>query len=113
MISEDDIEKLASLARLELEDSMKAIMAGQVNSILEYVKQLDNVNTTDIQPMSHTNSSTNVMREDMVVSASSHTDPQPLGETSIPKQAMLTEDDLYKNTPDHSGRFIRVPLIVE
>jgi aspartyl-tRNA(Asn)/glutamyl-tRNA(Gln) amidotransferase subunit C len=113
MISEDDIEKLASLARLELEDSMKAIMAGQVNSILEYVKQLDNVNTTDIQPMSHTNAATNVMREDVVAPASSLTDPQPLGATSIPKQVMLTEDDLYKNAPDHSGRFIRVPLIVE
>lgn len=113
MISEDDIEKLAALARLELQDSMRAIMAGQVNSILEYVKQLDKVNTTDVQPMSHTNAATNVLREDGVVPASSQTDPKPLGETSVPKQAMLGEEDLLRNAPDHSGRFIRVPLIVE
>jgi aspartyl-tRNA(Asn)/glutamyl-tRNA(Gln) amidotransferase subunit C len=113
MISEDDIEKLATLARLELQDSMKAIMAGQVNSVLEYVKQLDRVNTAEVQPMSHTNASTNIMREDVVVATDSYSNPQPLGETSIPKQAMLTEEDLLKNAPDHSGRFIRVPLIVE
>lgn len=113
MISEDDIAKLATLARLELQDSMKAIMAGQVNSVLEYVRQLDRVNTAEVQPMSHTNTSTNVMRDDAVVVAEAHTNPKPLGETLVPKQAMLTEEDLLKNVPDHSGRFIRVPLIVE
>jgi aspartyl-tRNA(Asn)/glutamyl-tRNA(Gln) amidotransferase subunit C len=113
MISEDDIEKLASLARLELKDSMRAIMAGQVNSILEYVRQLGEVNTSDVPPMSHTNASTNVMRADEVVPASSQADPKPLGDTAIPKQAMLGEDDLFKNAPDRSGPFIRVPLIIE
>lgn len=113
MISEDDIEKLANLARLELEGSLKAVMAGQVSSILEYVAQLDKVDTTNVAPISHTNEITNVMREDIVCPKGSHGDPQPLGDPAIPKQEMLSEEALLQNVPDRSGRFIRVPLIVE
>ena len=113
MISGDDIEKLASLARLELGDSMKAIMADQVNSIIEYVKQLDKVDTSNVAPMSHTNESTNVLREDVVYPLGSQSEAVPLGDSTIPKQATLGEDDLFSNAPDRSGRFIRVPLIVE
>ena len=113
MISEDDVEKLANLARLEIEGSLKAVMAEQVNSILEYVKQLEKVDTSNVAPMSHTNQSTNVMREDAVCLSGSQAAAEPLGEKVIPPQEMLTEEDLYKNAPDRSGRYIRVPLIVE
>lgn len=113
MIGGDDIDKLASLARLKLEDSMKSVMTDQVNSIIEFVKQLDKVDTSHVAPMSHTNESTNVLRDDAVCLQGSQLDPQPLGDPSIPKQSMLAEDDLFGNAPDRSGRFIRVPLIVE
>lgn len=113
MISEDDIEKLANLARLELDPTLKPVITNQVNSILEYVQQLNKVDTTEVNAMSHTLEATNVMREDRVCPAGSQTEPSPLGSTEVPPQAMLTADDLLQNVPDHSGRFIRVPLIVE
>jgi aspartyl-tRNA(Asn)/glutamyl-tRNA(Gln) amidotransferase subunit C len=113
MISDDDIEKLASLARLELEDSMKTIIAGQVNSILEYVQQLSKVDTATVQPMSHTREATNVLRDDAVCPAGSQPEAAPLGDSTIHKQATLGQEDLLLNAPDHSGQFFRVPLIVE
>ncbi|MFN4894958.1 MAG: Asp-tRNA(Asn)/Glu-tRNA(Gln) amidotransferase subunit GatC [Pseudomonadota bacterium] len=113
MISENGVEKLASLARLELDPSMKPVITGQLNSILEYVQCLNQVDTSSINPMSHTLQATNVMREDLVCAAGSDPVAQPLGDPSIPKQGMLTAEDLLRNTPDHSGTFVRAPLIVE
>ena len=113
MISEDDVEKLASLARLELDPSMKPVITGQLNSILEYVKRLDEVNTSSTKAMSHTHEATNILREDAVCGVGSQPDPQPLGDPTVSKQSMLTASDLLKNVPDHSGTFIRVPLIIE
>jgi aspartyl/glutamyl-tRNA(Asn/Gln) amidotransferase C subunit len=113
MISESDIEKLASLARLELDPTMKPVITGQVNSILEYVQRLEQVNTADVPAMSHTHEATNVLREDEVCGVGSDPEPQPLGDPTIPKQGMLSSTDLLSNAPDHSGTFVRVPLIVE
>ena len=113
MISEDDIEKLANLSRLELDASMKALLTTQVNSVLEYVQQLAQVDTSEVPAMSHTNEATNVMREDVVYGVGSQPEAVPLGSPEISPQAMLPTSDMLKNAPDHSGTFIRVPLIVE
>jgi Asp-tRNA(Asn)/Glu-tRNA(Gln) amidotransferase C subunit len=63
--------------------------------------------------MSHTLESTNVLRKDEVCPVGSQPEAKPLGEPTITKQAMLSAADLLSNTPDHSGTFVRVPLIVE
>lgn len=113
MISEDDVEKLASLARLELETSMKPVITGQLNSILDYVQRLDQVDTSSTTAMSHTHEATNILRDDVVCGVGSQSEPHPLGNPEISKQAMLEASDLLQNAPDHSGTFIRVPLIIE
>jgi aspartyl-tRNA(Asn)/glutamyl-tRNA(Gln) amidotransferase subunit C len=113
MFSGDDIEKLAVLARLEIEDAMKLVMAGQISSIMEYVQQLVKVDTSEVLPMYHSTEATNVLREDVVCPVGSQPQAAALGDTTIAKQATLAEQDLLLNAPDHSGRFIRVPLIVE
>jgi aspartyl-tRNA(Asn)/glutamyl-tRNA(Gln) amidotransferase subunit C len=113
MISEDDVQKLASLARLELDPNMKRVVTGQINSILEYVQRLDEVNTSNVTAMSHTHEAVNILREDEVIPVGAQPEPQPLGDPTIQKQPMLSSADLLSNAPDRSGTFIRVPLIVE
>jgi aspartyl-tRNA(Asn)/glutamyl-tRNA(Gln) amidotransferase subunit C len=113
MISEDDIEKLANLARLELDPSMKSVMTEQVNSILGYVERLSQVDTKNVEAMSHTNTATNVLREDTARPVGSAPEAVVLGSSSIPAQDMLPVEGMLANAPDHSGTFIRVPLIVE
>lgn len=113
MISEDEVRKLANLARLELDPSLTPVVTGHLNSILGYVQRLNEVDTTGVEPMSHVRGETNVLREDVVRDIGSTPDAAPLGDPTIQPQAMLDEDALLKNVPDHSGRFIRVPLIVE
>jgi aspartyl-tRNA(Asn)/glutamyl-tRNA(Gln) amidotransferase subunit C len=108
MISEDDVKKLALLARLSIDEGYIPTLAAQLNSIIEYVKRLDSVDTTGVEAMSHTNKSTNVYREDKVVGVDV-TDSAPPGEI----QGMLPTSAVTDAAPDRSGRFYRVPLVVE
>jgi aspartyl-tRNA(Asn)/glutamyl-tRNA(Gln) amidotransferase subunit C len=113
MISEDEVKKLANLARLELDPSLTPVVTEHLNSILGYVQRLNEVDTTGVEPMSHVQGASNVLREDVVRGVESSPAATPLGDSTIHPQSMLNEDALLKNVPDHSGRFIRVPLIVE
>jgi aspartyl-tRNA(Asn)/glutamyl-tRNA(Gln) amidotransferase subunit C len=113
MVSEDEVKKIAKLARLEIAPEFVPVITGHLNSILGYVARLNEVDTSGIEPMSHVHGSTNVFRPDVVHPAGSTKPAAPLGDPQVPQQEMLGEDALLSNVPDHSGRFIRVPLIVE
>jgi aspartyl-tRNA(Asn)/glutamyl-tRNA(Gln) amidotransferase subunit C len=113
MISDNDLEKLAALSKLEVDPSIKTVVMSQVNSILGYVERLNTVDTSGVDAMFHTLEATNVLREDAVYPAGSQPDSVPSGVPEIGRQPMLETREMLANTPDHSGTFIRVPLIVE
>ncbi len=113
MLSEDEIQKLATLARLEIDPSFKPVVTSHVNSIIGYVARLNEVDTSGVEALSHVQGATNVLREDIVQPVGSPPDALPLGESAVAPQGMLAGEALLENVPDHSGRFIRVPIIVE
>jgi aspartyl-tRNA(Asn)/glutamyl-tRNA(Gln) amidotransferase subunit C len=94
MISEADILKLAKLARLTLSQGEASKLTGDLNSILGYVKVLESIDVSKIEPMSHVHGSTNVFREDVV-------------------EPSLAIEQTLANAPDSSGRFIRVPIVID
>jgi len=59
-----DVEHIAKLARLELTDAEKATYQHQLDAILGYMKQLDEADTSGVEPMAHVLGIENVMRED-------------------------------------------------
>ncbi len=64
-LTEKDVERLASLARIELSADEKKRFAGQLSSILDYMKQLNEVDTSHIDISSH-NSPASTFRKDEV-----------------------------------------------
>ena len=92
MITIKDVEHVAKLARLELTEEEKAKFSKQLGDILKYVEQMNKVDTTDVEPMSHAIPIVNVMREDKVVSEQ-------------------TKEELMANTPSEEDGFFRVPKI--
>ena len=92
MITIKDVEHVAKLARLALSEEEKEKFAPQLNSILEYVNALNEVDTTGVEPMAHSIKISNVMREDEV------------------KQD-FTRDEMLKNAPEEEDGFFRVPKI--
>ena len=65
-ITKQEVEHVAHLARLELDEDAIERFAGQIGDILAYVDKLKKVDTEGIAPTSHAISLTNAFREDEV-----------------------------------------------
>ncbi len=92
MISTDDVKHVAKLARLELTDDEINKYSKQLGDILKYVEQMNEVDTTGIEPMPHAIPVYNVMREDVV-------------------KYEQTKEELMANAPYEEDGFFRVPKI--
>lgn len=92
MISKEDTKHVAKLARLELSEQEVDKFANQLGNILEYVEQMNEIDTTNVQPMAHPFDVVNVMREDEVYYEN-------------------TKEELLKNAPEEEDGFFKVPKI--
>lgn len=59
-----DVSYVANLARIELTDEETKLFQGQLDQILEYVEQLNELDITDVQPTAHAVPLVNVLRAD-------------------------------------------------
>ena len=92
-ITADDVRKVAKLARLDLPEDTIATYTGQLERILDYVDQLQAVDTEGVQPTTRAVEVVNATREDTVVD----TDVRP---------------ELLDQAPQREGDFFRVPKIL-
>ena len=88
-LSITDVEHIARLSRLELSSAEKEKFAEQLSSILEYVSQLNEVDTQNIEPTAQATGLTNVMGEDEVIES-------PVSYKDIEKNAPEFEEGSYK-----------------
>lgn len=93
-ITNEDVKHIARLSRLYLSDEEMETFSNQLSAIVEYVEQLNSLNTNDIEPTSHVIPLKNVMRSDIIISS-------------------LSVENALKNAPDAAGSFYRVPKIIE
>jgi aspartyl-tRNA(Asn)/glutamyl-tRNA(Gln) amidotransferase subunit C len=63
-ITEEEVLYVAHLARLEIDEGAVEKLASQIGEILDYVDQLNQVDTRGVQPTSHALALTNAFRED-------------------------------------------------
>jgi aspartyl-tRNA(Asn)/glutamyl-tRNA(Gln) amidotransferase subunit C len=92
-ITADDVRKVAQLARLDLAEDKVATYTAQLERILDYVAQLEQVDTTGIPPTTRAVEVVNATREDRV-------------ETTV------VREDLLNEAPQREGNFFRVPKIL-
>jgi glutamyl-tRNA(Gln) and/or aspartyl-tRNA(Asn) amidotransferase, C subunit len=65
-ITDETIEYVGILAKLELSDEEKERAKKDMTEMLDYVGKLNELDTSSVEPMSHTFPVSNVMREDVV-----------------------------------------------
>lgn len=66
IITDDIINYVSSLARLDLDNDEKSRIKSEIEKIIEYMEILNSLDTNGIEPMSHVLDSTNVFRDDIV-----------------------------------------------
>ena len=72
-----DVAKVALLARLRLEPDELETFTGQLNSIVDYVAQLQELDTTGVEPLAHGIEVRNVFRDDVRGPRSTASKPWP------------------------------------
>jgi aspartyl-tRNA(Asn)/glutamyl-tRNA(Gln) amidotransferase subunit C len=89
-----DIEKVARLARIELSEEEKATFGKQLDQILNYMEQLNRLDTAGVESTSHAIPINNVFRED-------ETKPS------------FSRGEVLEIAPDQEADHFRVPRIIE
>ena len=96
MISKKQVEHMAKLARIELTDQEKEKFTKELSSILDYVKQMNKVDTKNIEPIKQITESENVVRND---------------ESRIKNHEL--KNKLLKQAPKRKQDYFKVPKILE
>ena len=73
-ISDETIEYVGILAKLELSDAEKEAAKKDMESMLDYIDKLNELDTSGVEPMSHVFPVNNVFREDVVTNGDGHDD---------------------------------------
>ncbi|KJE27520.1 Asp-tRNA(Asn)/Glu-tRNA(Gln) amidotransferase subunit GatC [Geobacillus thermoleovorans] len=93
-ISIEQVKHVADLARLAITDEEAEMFTKQLDAIITFAEQLNELDTENVPPTSHVLDMRNVMREDV---------PEP----GLPREEVL------KNAPDQQDGQFRVPAILE
>ncbi|MBM3326919.1 MAG: Asp-tRNA(Asn)/Glu-tRNA(Gln) amidotransferase subunit GatC [Calditrichaeota bacterium] len=93
-VTPDEVGHIADLARLCPSVDEKLRLAEQMSQIVEFVEQLNELDTSDVEPLHHVLDLHSVLRED---------EPQP----------SLPVDEALMNAPARKGDYFRVPRVIE
>ena len=72
IISDETIEYVGILAKLELSGEEKEQAKKDMGSMLDYIDKLNELDTSGVEPMSHVFPVNNVFREDVVTNGDNH-----------------------------------------
>ncbi|MEM7020825.1 MAG: Asp-tRNA(Asn)/Glu-tRNA(Gln) amidotransferase subunit GatC [Pseudomonadota bacterium] len=86
-LDKTDIEKIANLARIDINEADIPVYADNLSKIITFVEQMNSVDTNDVEPMAHPLEVTARLRDDAVT----ETDQRE----NFQKVAPKTEDGLY------------------
>lgn len=92
-VSVKDVEHVAALARLSFSEDEKLRLTTELNSILEYMEQLNGLDTSNVQPLEHVVDVPRVLRPDTRV-------------------AGVTREEALQNAPARTEQFFKVPKVI-
>lgn len=94
LISDETIEYVGILAKLELSDEEKEAAKTDMGRMLDYIDMLNELDTDGVEPMSHVFAMNNVFRDDVVTNGDD-------------------KENMLKNAPECKDGAYKVPKTVE
>ena len=88
------VKQISKLARISIEDEKAKKLAGDLNSIFEFIEKLNELKTDNVEPLTSVAETTLKLRKDEVKSKN-------------------IRDQILKNSPDKNRDFFVVPKVVE
>ncbi len=107
MVSEKDVSYVADLAHLDLTEEERARMLKDLNSILGYIDRLNQLDTSNVEPMAQVASRYGERRE--------KDDANPFAYAMRADELVpcLPHQEALRNAPATDGTFFKVPKVIE
>lgn len=93
-VTDTMVDNLAQLARLNFNEAEKQSVKNDLEKMIAFVEQLNEIDTTGVQPLLHMGDTMNVLREDIV-------------------QGSISNSEALLNAPDTDGVFFKVPKVIK
>jgi aspartyl-tRNA(Asn)/glutamyl-tRNA(Gln) amidotransferase subunit C len=109
-VTDKDVADVAELANLDLSDGERARMLRDLNSILEYVDRLNQLETSGVEPMAQVSDRYGV---DVSRQGSERFDYASRDDIKEGLRKSLPHAEAIENAPDTDGTFFQVPKVIE
>ena len=93
-LSKEIVKYVADLSRIELKQQELEKLSKQLESILDFIDKLKELDVKEVSPTSHILPISNIFREDI-------------------NRDSLTQEQTFSNAPDRQGDFFGVPKVIE
>jgi len=109
-VTDKDVAYVADLANLELSDQERAGMLRDLNSILEYIDRLNELDTSRVPPMAQVSDRYGVDESKQVSERFAYASREDVVEGL---RKSLPHEEALANAPDADEQFFRVPKVIE
>ncbi len=106
-ITDNDVLYVADLANLELTADERTRMVKDLNSILEYMDRLNELDTSNVEPMAQTSDRYGIDESKTGTARFAYAMREDKAGPSLPR------DTVMKNAPETDGAFFKVPKVIE
>jgi aspartyl-tRNA(Asn)/glutamyl-tRNA(Gln) amidotransferase subunit C len=93
-ISEEIVDHIAHLARLEFEGDKKQAIQKDMENIISFMNKLSEIDTSNVEPLIFMNDEVNKLREDVA-------------------EVTITQDEALKNAPKKDSDYFRIPKVLD
>ena len=93
-INQNVISKLARLSKLKFNEDEMKLISNDLSKMLDFINQLQDLDTEGIDPLIHMNEEINNWREDKV-------------------QGMISQEEALSNSPDKDGTYFKLPKVLD
>jgi aspartyl-tRNA(Asn)/glutamyl-tRNA(Gln) amidotransferase subunit C len=109
-VTEKDVAYVAGLANLDLTGEERGRMLRDLNSILEHIDSLNELDTSDVQPMAQVSDRYGVDESKQGSQRFAYASREDVLEGL---RKSLPHDIALQNAPDSDGTFFKVPKVIE
>ena len=93
-ITNEIVDHIAHLARLEFEGEKKAEIREDLQNIVEFMAKLQEVDTENAEPLIYMNEEVNILRDDVA-------------------KVTISQEEALKNAPKKDSDYFRIPKVLD
>jgi len=109
-VTEQSVVYVADLANLELTDEERGRMVRDLNSILDYIDRLNELDTSNVAPMAQTSDRYGVDESKQGTERFAYASRDDIREGL---RKSLPHEEALANAPESDGTFFKVPKVIE